>query len=142
MDGSFVYYAEDVNGLFDWWYMRNNRQLSLEEVFQGAYWEIFAVKLNHDSVPVERIKLNYYRPYNQGGLDASPDGTKLAFISNNHDNGEDADIYIVSLKVQEKIRSNDGGQIVDGNYQMVDTAKRTHRSWTGRVRTITASWSA
>jgi hypothetical protein len=120
LDGSLIYFAEDVNGAFDPSYVINNPGAPWLDLMCGAHWEIFAV--NPDS-PEEKIKLNYYRPYNQGVLHASHDGTKLVFVSDNRDDGDgvvDADIYIVTLKVQEKISSNDGGQIVDGSGTTLD----------------------
>jgi hypothetical protein len=119
-DGSLVYYSEDVHGTYDFNYMKANPHLPTEEMFGTSHWEIFAVD---PEPPHERIKLNYYRPYNQGALATSPDGTKLVFVSGNRSDSDgvvDADLYIVTLKVQEAIDASAGGQIVDGSGTTLD----------------------
>lgn len=118
--GSLVYYCEDVNGEFDYANAVINPWISAETMFLDNHWEIFAV--NPDA-PAEKIKLNYYRPYNQGVLSPSPDGTKLLFLSDNQDDSDgiiDTDLYIVTLKVQEAIDASEGGQIVDGSGTTLD----------------------
>ena len=114
-DGSYVYYCEDALGVFDVEFMENNPHLPWPDITSNSHWEIFAV---NPDVPEEKIKLNYYRPYSQGVLSASPDGTKIAFVSDNRDDGDgviDTDIYIVTLKVQQLIDTLVDEEIVDGS---------------------------
>ena len=114
-DGSLVYYCEDVNGVFDIMYMEQNASLPWLDLMDGAHWEIFAA----DSRGLEdTIKLNYYRPYSQGVLDVSPDGTKLVFVSDKLDDGdaeEDSDLYIVTLMAQDRVKANKDTTLIDGS---------------------------
>ncbi|MBI5118760.1 thrombospondin type 3 repeat-containing protein, partial [Candidatus Poribacteria bacterium] len=119
-DGTLVYYCEDVNGTFNYDYFGNNPGLPWLTSLSGAHFEIFAVNTQN---PAERIKLNYYRPYTQGVLSASPDGTMLVFSSDKREDGDgvvDADLYVVTLKVKEEIEASTGGQIVDGSGTTLD----------------------
>jgi hypothetical protein len=115
MDGSLVYHCEDTKEVFDVDYMEQNPSLPWLDLMQEAHWEIFAADAAGLADP---IRLNYYRPYNQGVMDASPDGTKLIFVSDKLDDGdieEDSDLYIVTLVVQERVKANKDTTLVDGS---------------------------
>ncbi|RJP73237.1 MAG: hypothetical protein C4532_04800, partial [Candidatus Abyssobacteria bacterium SURF_17] len=114
-DGSLVYYCEDVSGTYDLDYSGNNPWLPWTETMSGTHFEIFAV---NPDLPAEKTRLNYYRPYNQGILSASPDGTMLAFVSDKREDGDgviDADIYLVTIMVKEEIVASEGGEIEDAS---------------------------
>jgi hypothetical protein len=119
-DGSLVYYCKDVEGGYDLLRMSNNPYLPWTAMMANSHFEIFAV--NPDT-PEEPFKLNYYRPYAQGVLAASPDGTKLAFVSDKRADGDeviDADIYVVTLAVREAVDPSQDTEIVDGSGTTLD----------------------
>jgi len=119
-DGSYVYYCEDASGIFDVNYPTQNPWLPWLDLMQGAHFEMYGV---HSDAMEAPIKLNYYRPYNQGILAASPDGTKLVFISDRLDDSDgvvDSDLYIVTLKVQEAVDPATETEITDGSGTTLD----------------------
>jgi beta-lactam-binding protein with PASTA domain len=112
-DRSLVYYSEDTSGLFDIAYMNTNQGAPWLSMISNAHFESFAV--NPDN-PVERFRMNYYRPYSQGLLYPSPDGARLVYITDKRDvNASEVhtSLNIVTLTVQQQISIQAGAEIVD-----------------------------
>jgi beta-lactam-binding protein with PASTA domain len=124
-DGSYLYYGEDTAGLFDIAYMDQHQGGSWQDLMSGAHFEIFAVD---PDFPSNNFRLNYWRPYSQGQLHPSPDGTKLIYVADNQDDGDgvwDTDLYIVSLESKGSIPSAAGGEVSDGSGSILDVPAGT-----------------
>ncbi|GAB4344084.1 MAG: hypothetical protein Kow0099_23150 [Candidatus Abyssubacteria bacterium] len=112
-DGRYIYYCEDVNNVFNSGLLGWNRRNSTETMLGDSDFDLFVAKAD-GSAPPERLNI---APLSQGILSASPDGTLLAYNTDDDTDGDgvrDGDIYIQSLVSSQPI-SSAGGEVSDGS---------------------------
>src|SRR6056297_173332 len=115
-DGRYIYYSEDAFDKFDFDYADVYPGGSWASIMGNSHFEIFGLDVT--ATPYKPIKINQYRPFNQGLLGASPDGTWLVFVSDDPDDGDsrrDGDIYKVPLGTKTFIEPETGGTIQDAS---------------------------
>jgi Tol biopolymer transport system component len=112
-DGRYIYYCEDVNNVFNPGRFGWNRRNSTETMLGSSDFDLFVARAD-GSAPPERLTI---APLSQGVLSASPDGTLLAYNTDNNTDGDgvrDGDIYIQSLVSSQNVATT-GGEVSDGS---------------------------
>jgi len=112
-DGRYVYYCADLNNVFNPGTYGWNRFNTTEVMLGDADFDIFVAKAD-GSAPPERLTA---APLSQGIFTVSPDGTLLAYNTDDDTDGDgvrEGDVYLFNLVISEPVDAS-GGEVSDGS---------------------------